>query len=66
MNNEQKKVIERCKSMIKTSFSDMNGKIIFRLNSRLLGSKGIDVDMFMPNVRTEQASVGPVTEVDIR
>ena len=51
MTPEQEKVIGRCKTMIKRAFPSYTGKIIFRLLALRMGSKGIDVDMFMPSVK---------------
>lgn len=65
MTPEQNKTLGRCKDMLKQAFPEMDGKFIFRLNSHLLGSKGIAVDMFMPNLRLLMASDKPVTEVDL-
>jgi len=40
--------------MLKRAFPEMTGKFIFRLNSYKLGEKGIDVDLFMPNLPTRE------------
>jgi hypothetical protein len=61
MTTEQEKVIDRCKAMIKRAFPSMNGKFIFKLDSAKLGSKGIAVDMFLPDLKFhEEQSVQTV------
>ena len=63
MTPDQEKVIGRCKRMLKLAFPEMTGKIIFRLLACKLGSKGIDVDMFIPSVRIRSEDDREVTEV---
>lgn len=50
MTKEQEKVVSRTKEMLKRAFPEMTGKIIFRLFACKAGAKGIEVDMFTPNI----------------
>ena len=65
MTPEQKKILSRAKGMLKRAFPEMDGKFIFRLDSSLLGVKGIAVDMFMPNLRLLPVEEGSVSEVKL-
>lgn len=60
MTPEQEKTVDRCKAMLKRAFPVMSGKIIFRL---FLHKPGIEVDMFMPNIKVRTEPDREVTEV---
>ena len=62
MTPEQEKVVERCKKMLKTAFPNMTGKIIYRL---FMHKPGIEVDMFLPNIKVRTEPDREVTEVSM-
>ena len=64
MTTEQQRVLHRCKSMIKTAFPSMTGKFVFRLTSRLFGSKGVTVGRWEDDLKIPKPSTD-LTEVDL-
>lgn len=57
ISSEQKCVLLRCKHMIKRAFPSMTGKLIFKLDSAKLGSsKGIVIDIFLPDLHIEETA----------
>jgi len=65
MTSEQKKVLSRCRSMIKRAFPSMTGKLIFRLDSSRFGDKSVPVDMFMPALKLDEFDVDNKSEANV-
>ena len=53
MTNEQKKVLTRCRAMIKRAFPSMTGKFIFKLRREIPSIGGVKIDMFMPELKLD-------------
>lgn len=60
---EQKKVVGKCKAMLKRAFPEMDGKCIFKLNPRRLSPNNVDFSIVLFNINCDVDESREVTEV---